>query len=290
MAASLRESADPPRAAGRTAPVSAKKADETAHREDFLVLFRRGLKFTEELLAENEKLRYRVANLENEIDGVRRGGADETTVRELREKVRELEIEKARLLSSYTEVETANRDYQTRYAEIEEEHNNLANLYIASYQLHSTMCFKDVVQVINEIVINLVGVSSFTMYLLDVPTGVLHPIAGEGVDLTQAPRPKLGEGVIGKALAERQRYVAESLTAAPLAVVPLSTAESQVGAIVIDRLLVQKEGFTAVDNELFNLLSVHAATALLAGLLRDQVGDRGAVQAITVGHARSLLG
>jgi hypothetical protein len=53
---------------------------------------------------------------------------------------------------------------------------------------------------------------------------------------------------------------------------------------------VQKEGFTAVDNELFNLLSVHAATALLAGLLRDQVGERGAVQALTVGHARSLLG
>ena len=256
--------------------MSAKKADETAHREDFLVLFRRGLKFTEELLAENEKLRYRLANLENELDGARRGGGDDSTLRELREKVRELEIEKARLLSSYTEVESANRDYQTRYAEIEEEHNNLANLYIASYQLHSTMCFKDVVQVINEIVINLVGVSSFTMYLLDVPSGVLHPIAGEGV--------------IGKALAGRQRHVAESLTTAPLAVVPLATADSQVGAIVIDRLLVQKEGFTAVDNELFNLLSVHAATALLAGLLRDQVGDRGAIQAITVAHARSLLG
>ncbi|MCC7073113.1 MAG: diguanylate phosphodiesterase [Deltaproteobacteria bacterium] len=270
--------------------MSAKKADETAHREDFLVLFRRGLKFTEELLAENEKLRYRLANLENELDGARRGGGDDSTLRELREKVRELEIEKARLLSSYTEVESANRDYQTRYAEIEEEHNNLANLYIASYQLHSTMCFKDVVQVINEIVINLVGVSSFTMYLLDVPSGVLHPIAGEGVDLAHAPRPRLGEGVIGKALAGRQRHVAESLTTAPLAVVPLATADSQVGAIVIDRLLVQKEGFTAVDNELFNLLSVHAATALLAGLLRDQVGDRGAIQAITVAHARSLLG
>ncbi|OGQ21725.1 MAG: hypothetical protein A2138_24785 [Deltaproteobacteria bacterium RBG_16_71_12] len=270
--------------------MSAKKPDETAHREDFLVLFRRGLKFTEELLAENEKLRYRAANLENEIDGVRRtGGGDASTVRELREKVRELEIEKARLLSSYTEVETANRDYQTRYAEIEEEHNNLANLYIASYQLHSTMCFKDVVQVINEIVINLVGVSCFTMYLLDVPTGVLHPIGGEGVDLGAAPRPKLGEGVVGKALAERQRYVAENLKSAPLAVVPLATAESLVGAIVIDKLLVQKEGFTAVDNELFNLLSVHAATALLAGLLRDQVGERGAMQALTVGHARGLL-
>lgn len=274
------------------AKVSAKKGDETGHREDFLVLFRRGLKFTEELLAENEKLRYRVANLESEADGLRRAGSanDETAVRELRQKVRELEIEKDRLLSSYKEVETANRDYQTRYAEIEEEHNNLANLYIASYQLHATMSFRDVVQVINEIVINLVGVSSFAMYILDVPSGVLHPISGEGTDLATVPRPKLGEGVVGKALAERQRHVAANLKTGPLAVVPLATNESLVGAIVIDRLLVQKDGFTAVDNELFNLLSVHAATALLAGLLRDQVGERGATQAVTVDHARRLLG
>lgn len=275
--------------------MSGNKAEETAHREDFLVLFRRGLKFTEELLAENEKLRYRIAGLEGEIDGARRtGGDDVPTVRELRDKVRELEAEKARLLSSFQEVETANRDYQARYAEIEEEHNNLANLYIASYQLHTTMSFKDVVQVINEIVINLVGVSRFTMYILDVPSGVLHPIAGEGVgegaDPASAPRHLLGEGVIGKALAQRQRYVAESLKGAPLAVVPLATNESMVGAIVIDKLLVQKQGFTAVDNELFNLLSVHAATALLAGLLRDQVGDSGAIQAVSVAHARRLLG
>lgn len=272
--------------------MGAKKADDTAHREDFLVLFRRGLKFTEELLAENEKLRYRVAALESELDGAKRTGAamDETAVRELREKLRALEAEKDRLLSSYKEVENANRDYQTRYAEIEEEHNNLANLYIASYQLHSTMTFRDVVQVINEIVINLVGVSSFTMYLLDAPSGVLHPISGEAVDLATVPRPKLGEGVVGQALANRQRHVAESLKAAPLAVVPLATTDSLVGVIVIDKLLVQKDGFTAVDNELFNLLSVHAATALLAGLLRDQVGERGATQAVTADHARRLLG
>ena len=272
--------------------MGAKKTDESEHREDFLVLFRRGLKFTEELLAENEKLRYRVANLESEVDGAKRNGsaADESAVRELRQKVRELEAEKDRLLSSYKEVETANRDYQTRYAEIEEEHNNLANLYIASYQLHSTVSFKDVVQVINEIVINLVGVSAFTMYVLDVPSGVLHAISGEGTDLQAAPRHKLGEGVVGKALAERKRHLGGTLKDAPLAVVPLATGESQVGAIVIDKLLVQKNGFTAVDNELFNLLSVHAATALLAGLLRDQVGERGATQAVTVEHARRLLG
>ena len=260
--------------------------EEPKGHEDFLVLFRRGLKFTEELLAENEKLRFRIATLENTGAS---GGEGDLAVKELRQKVRELEAEKARLLSSYKEVETLNRDYQARYAEIEEEHNNLANLYIASYQLHSTMTFREVVQVINEIVINLVGVSRFTMYLLDVPSAKLHAIAAEGHDAQKAPPVPMGEGVAGKATRDRQRYVAENNAQTPLAVIPLATVENIVGAIVIDKLLVQKEGFTAVDNELFNLLSVHAATALLSGLLRDQVGERGAAEALTIGHARKLL-
>lgn len=268
--------------------------EEGRSHEDFLALFKRGLKFTEELLAENEKLRYRVASLESESDALRRHGTpeDENILRELRQKVRELEDEKARLLSSYREVETLNRDYQARYAEIEEEHNNLANLYIASYQLHSTMTFREVVQVISEIAINLVGVSRFTMYLLDAPTGTLHAIATEGYDLATAQPVKLGAGVIGTATMNRHRYFAEGAAReeGPLAVIPLATVDQLVGAIVIDKLLVQKEGFTAVDNELFNLLSVHAATALLSGLLRDQVGERGANEALSIDHAHKLLG
>lgn len=270
----------------------AKKGEEESH-EDFLHLFRRGLKFTEELLAENEKLRYRVATLESELDSSKRHGSPEGDglVRELREKVRALEDEKARLLSSYKEVETLNRDYQTRYAEIEEEHNNLANLYIASYQLHSTMTFREVVQVINEIVINLVGVSRFTMFLTDTPSSSLHAISAEGHDMDAVKPIPFGEGPVGKAARERQRFVAEGrteLAGGPLAVVPLATVETVVGAIVIDKLLVQKEGFTAVDNELFNLLSVHAATALLSSLLREQMGEK-ASTALSITTARRLL-
>lgn len=268
----------------------AKKGDEESH-EDFLHLFRRGLKFTEELLAENEKLRYRIATLESELDTSKRygpGDVDVDVVRELREKVRALEDEKARLLSSYKEVETLNRDYQTRYAEIEEEHNNLANLYIASYQLHSTMTFREVVQVINEIVINLVGVSRFTMFLTDTASSSLYPISAEGHDMEAVTPIALGDGPVGKATKERQRYVADGRTDGPLAVVPLATVENVVGAIVIDKLLVQKDGFTAVDNELFNLLSVHAATALLSSLLREQVGDK-ASTALSITTARRLL-
>jgi GAF domain-containing protein len=43
-----------------------------------------------------------------------------------------------------------------------------------------------------------------------------------------------------------------------------------VGAIVIYKLLQQKDGFTALDDELFTLLAGHAATAIFASRLYSQ--------------------
>jgi hypothetical protein len=271
--------------------MSTDKVEKPEKREDFLNLFKKGLKFTEELLAENEKLRFRVAALEAEGETLKKQGAHGTGdahVEALKRQLTELEAERAALLQRYAEVETENRDYQARYAEIEEEHNNLANLYIASYQLHSTLSFQDVVQVVSEIVINLVGVSRFALYLCDAPTQTLHPIFLEGHD--GPPKPVLlGEGPIGRAVKERSRFVSDD-GSEPLAVIPLATLEEIVGAIVVDKLLVQKNGFSAVDHELFTLLGAHAATALLSALIRSRMGDEAVQNALTLTHAKELLG
>jgi hypothetical protein len=260
-------------------------------RAEFVNLFKKGLKFTEELLAENEKLRFRVASLEAESETLKKhqgAPSGDAHVEALKRQLQELERERASLLQRYAEVETENRDYQTRYAEIEEEHNNLANLYIASYQLHSSLSFPDVVQVVSEIVINLVGVSRFALYLHDAGTKTMHPIFTEGHD---APPPvvTLGEGFVGKAVLDKQRLVQDD-GKEPLAVIPLATLEELVGAIVIDKLLVQKQGFSAVDHELFTLLGAHAATALLSALLRERVGDDAAKDVLAIARARALLG
>ncbi len=259
--------------------------------DDFLLLFRKGLKFTEELLAENEKLRFRVAALQSQgattVDTVER-----SQVLELQSKVVALEAERQRLVQSQLEAQQLSREYQTRYAEIENDHNNLANLYIASYQLHSTMTFKEVVQVVQEIVINLIGVSHFTLFLLDAKTQTLVPIVSEGHDCSKDAAVVIGVGDVGKAVAQRRRIVVAGTRRAPdgpLALIPLYTAEEIVGAIAIDELLVQKEALTAIDNELFNVLSVHGATAMLAGLLRDHVGNQAGARALSVDHARKLL-
>lgn len=261
--------------------------------EEFVNLFKRGLRFSEELLAENERLRFQLASLESKggaapspVVGEEGGSA---RIAALQEEVRRLEEEKQRLSTSFQAVEEKNRDYQVRYAEIEEEHNNLANLYIASYQLHASLDFREVVRVIAEIVINLIGVQRFTLFMLDESSGVLHPVFGEGQDPAQVPPAKLGEGPIGEAVAAGEPRVYAGEGQEPVAVVPLATLEGKVGAVVIDELLVQKQEITRVDHELFTLLGAHAATALLGGLLRARDAGEQPGFLLDIAHIRKLL-
>src|SRR4051812_11901567 len=149
---------------------------EESRAEKFLELFNKGKEFTEELLRENQRLRYRLAATENE-------GASREEVDRLRAEVQQLTDENRRIAMRFKEVEEENKDFAHRYVEIEEQNNNLANLYVASYQLHSTLDFREVITIVQEIVINLIGAESFAILLLDEKTNELKAIAFEGDDV-----------------------------------------------------------------------------------------------------------
>jgi hypothetical protein len=98
--------------------------------------------------------------------------------------------------------------------------------------------------------------------------------ASEGAPLADFPRCKLGSGAIGKALETTeptcwQTARSEDL-AQPIVCIPLLVQNSPIGAITIYSLLQQKDGFTALDHELFTVLGGHAATALFAARLYSQ--------------------
>jgi transcriptional regulator with GAF, ATPase, and Fis domain len=241
--------------------------------EKFLELFNKGKEFTEELLRENQRLRYRVASLETEG-----AGADE--VDRLREQITHLTEENRRIQQRFREVEEENKDFANRYIEIEEQNNNLANLYVASYQLHSTLDFREVIQIVQEIIINLVGAESFAILLLDEKTNELKTIAYEGEDVMPGVdqiSTRLGEGILGTvARTGESYYVNQELEGGaitlekPLAAVPLKIKEHVIGLVAIYRLLQQKDAFSAVDYELFSLLAAHAATAIFSSKLYSQ--------------------
>ncbi len=244
--------------------------------QEFLQLYRKVEGFTQELLKENERLRYLVASLEQEKLSWSASAPAEVSG-ELQERIQKLETEKEALLKRYQQVEEENVDFANRYLEIEEENNNLANLYVASFQLHSTLDFKEVVQIVMEIVINLIGAEKFTLMLLDERKGDLYPVSSEGIPREKIPHVREGEGTIGRVVKEGSNpYVGEGKSAAeitltdPQVVIPMRIKDQIIGAIVIYSLLEQKESFSTLDFELFNLLAGHAATALFASKLYSE--------------------
>ncbi|HEY6000112.1 MAG TPA: GAF domain-containing protein [bacterium] len=239
--------------------------------QEFLQLYRKVEGFTQELMKENERLRYLVATLEQEKATAR--GASPEELQGLKGRVQQLEQEREALIQRYQQAERENQDFANRYLEIEEENNNLANLYVASFQLHSTLDFKEVVQIVMEIVINLIGAEKFGLMLLDERKGELYAVSSEGVPREQVPLIKLGEGTIGGVAKSGEPWVAEHPEAAatslaePRVVIPMRIKDQLIGVIVIYSLLEQKPSFSPLDYELFNLLAGHAATALFASKL-----------------------
>jgi nitrate/nitrite-specific signal transduction histidine kinase len=265
------------------------EADLVASKREFIeTFFKRGAEFAEELMHENERLRFRVAQLEQAVEsrgsGERTGSA-QMSLRELVSRIESLEHEREQLLSRYQGVELQNQSFSSRYHEIERENNNLANLYVASFQLHSTMELREVTQIIVEILINFVGAKTFAIQLLDAEHGRLKTLAAEGIDRAHAP----GEGAppTGGMVAEVMRSGnpffddARLVTRAdparlsqPVIVAPLKIREQVVGVIVVWDLLQQKTALQEVDYELFNLLGAHAASALQGAKLTAELEGR----------------
>ncbi len=242
---------------------ASKKSQEFSH------MFQQAKEFTEEFLKENERLRFRLVAQENASAGA---SADEQS-QALRKRILELEERLAELKARFQRVEDENKEFADRYIEIESQNNNLANLYVASYQLHSTMDYHDVVRIVQEIIINLIGAEAFHIFVVSDKTGELELETSEG---QEAPRRSLaqGEGLIGEAAQSGENFFSDDVAhpeptpfEQPIAVIPLKIGENVIGVISINKLLTQKTAFTAMDYELFTLLAGHAATALFSAKL-----------------------
>jgi transcriptional regulator with GAF, ATPase, and Fis domain len=253
---------------------SDEEKDTASRADDFLQMFKKGAEFTQDLLKENERLRFRIVKLEESLkDKGQEISSESVDTIELMRKIEALELEKEEILGRIKTVEEENQSFASRYIEIEEENNMLANLYIASYQLHSTLDFKEVLQIILEIIINLIGAEEFGVLLLDEKTNQLEPVASEGLETSEIPSIAVGKGIIGESVKTGENYFIDSMEGyqrdfeKPIVCIPLKIKEHVIGVIAIYKLLVQKDQFTNVDYELFTLLAGHAATAVFSSRL-----------------------
>jgi hypothetical protein len=265
-------------------PTQVVAAELKEKRDAFLqTFFRRGAELTDELVSENKRLREQLGVLEAENAALKTQLASDNAIRDLLRKIDDLEREKARLLSTVHRQE----EITTRFAEVEAELESFANLYVASFQLHSTLGVRSVVRNVKELLEQLVGVRSMGIYFIDEGTRRLLPIAGSGVDLNTLPPIGLEEGRRGggsldpvAAVVERTyltgvAHIAEGETlGAPQACVPLQFEDRFVGTIVVYSLLEQKKRFITVDRELFKLVGAHAGGALVAAHYWGQADGR----------------
>lgn len=258
------------------------EVDDAARNEQgeaVLAIFQRGAEFTRNILAENDRLRRELSSVQLRHGQAAQSDEDWSKLRdELISKIDLLESQHESMLEQLRSVEGENQQFAARYVEVEAENNNLANLYVASYQLHSTLDPNEVVRVILEIVINLIGAEIFAVYVCEEVDGELRAVASEGEPVTRFPNHRLGEGLVGESVERGEVVLADpgmsggspASGASPVVSIPLRTEDRPIGAIAIYKLLDQKPGFTELDNELFTLLAGHAATAIFASRLYAQ--------------------
>jgi hypothetical protein len=233
------------------------------------------------LLSENEKLRVLVASLESEKTQLKE---EKLLLQErllmAREELDRIRSEEVSLQRKLANIETEHRQFSEQYEKVEVQNSNLANLYVASYRLHGTLDRQEVLGIIQEIIVNLVGSEEMGVFELNTKGKALSLVASLGIDPAHYQSIPLGSGPIGRVALTGEPYVAghagstggspeETLTAC----IPLKLNDKVTGAIAVFRLLPQKDGLETLDHELFDLLATHAAMALYCTGLHTAAGN-----------------
>ena len=179
-----------------------------------------------------------------------------------------LRIELANLRHRLEMAEQEKEELRAANELLEEQNSILGNLAVAFHRLYSSTDYVQVVDIVKEIIVNLIGSNEFSIHVLD-------GNKGQPVLITR-------EGKAGSTTAERDRVIAETTSTGelfmadekmlrdkkkPVACIPLKLRGATMGTIVLDGLLVQKKRFGKQDREIFELLGNHASMALYLGKL-----------------------
>ena len=157
--------------------------------------------------------------------------------------------------------------------DIEIENSNLASLYVALSQLHSTLDVNEVLGVIVEILLNFVGAEEFAVMIVD-EQGTLRPITAHGMARNEVPALKKS-GVYAASIdsgepvfnAFQRGPAPDGVAGAPSLCIPLHAAGEVIGVLPVWSFLQQKEALTHIDHEIIQLMSKSAGTALEAARL-----------------------
>ncbi len=179
------------------------------------------------------------------------------------------------------QLETENRSLSELCGQLQEQNEAISNLYVAKHRLHASLDAAEVMRIVRDIMVELVGGKEFAIYLLDPRQKMLRRVTGGGT----AKHPEtvaVGDGHLGRVASVGKPFYLESEGDGerpldiPLAVIPLRSESESIGIIAIWQLLPHKKGFTPVDHQLLELVAEHAPTALKSAHLHQKSRARGA--------------
>lgn len=184
----------------------------------------------------------------------------------------------ARLSDLQAELEAAETDraeLATRLVDAERQAGQLMNLYVATYQLHSTLDPGEVQATIAEIAIDLLGAERFALILRNTDgTPGCEVALSKGVatdaGLFAGNRYSGGDPMIDATLADGVLRIGPNSVSSTVAVVPLTVQEANVGCLVLLKLFDHKPNLRADDRDILDLLAAHAASALFAARVYAQ--------------------
>lgn len=181
-----------------------------------------------------------------------------------REQLDRSSAERTLLRERLSELEAEHRRVCDEFVEAEEQAGQLVQLHATLQQIHGAADREALLQVVQEVVINVIG--SEELAIFELQGGELRLARAFGVDPGPLQRIALGQGPLGRAAQDGRLLMAgpdhdlgdDRLTAC----VPLTAAGRLVGLVAVYRLLGHKPLLGPNDQEVFELLGPHAGQAL----------------------------
>ena len=169
-----------------------------------------------------------------------------------------------------TENELLRARIESMKAAAEEQMANMASLYIAVNSLHAALDRTAVLASVQDVVTTLIGSEEMAIFEVDCDHRRLNLLASQGIEPGRYQQVDLGQGLIGTAASTGESVIRteggsvdrqgdDAITAC----IPMKIGQRVLGVIAIFRLLPHKGGLNSVDLDLLDLLSTHAAVALL---------------------------
>ena len=177
-------------------------------------------------------------------------------------------------MATYEELAAENETLRARIESMktaaEEQMANMASLYIAVNSLHAALDRTAVLASVQDVVTTLIGSEEMAIFEVDRDHRRLNLLASQGIEPGHYQSVCLGEGLIGSSASTGEPVirpeggsVERAGDDAITACIPMKIGQRVLGVIAVFRLLPHKGGLNSVDLDLLDLLSMHAAVALL---------------------------